>query len=153
MKKSINILLFSLFAIVIPVLIVSLSQEYTLGSPISILFLALVLMSLIVLFLENRVAGYLFSLLAIYLVSAVVFTMELLNFSKTQTNKAWFSQYYTLKMFKFEFFLFSPIIYPLYLLSTIISMEFKSLSYKKIFQEMEEILTDNGTNFFMNKGQ
>ena len=153
MKKSITILLFTLFAIFIPVSMVSSFQETPLSSPISVLFPALLLMSLIVLFLENRVAGYLFSLLAIYLVSAVVFTMELLNFNETQSNEAWFSQHYTFKMFKFEFFLFSPIIYLFYLLSMIVTMEFKNFSYEEIFQEMEILLSKNGTEFFTDKGQ
>ena len=145
MKKSINILVMTLLAIVIPILMISLWQEMGI---FSVLVPAVSLMAIIVLLLENRVAWYLFSLISIYLVPAVILGMEVLIFNETKNNARWFVQRYTYRMFKFEFFLFSPIIIFLYLISMLIKRKFIQLSYKKIFLEMEEILRENGKNFF-----
>jgi len=143
-----DIFIFTFLLLLTPLMVVSFFDKSDFSVALYICSLSFIFMSTIILILEYRFVWYIFSLLSIYIFPSVFFALEVLLFNKNKINKKWFYERYTIKMFKFELILFSPIILLCYVLSMLFELKIYILSFKRILDDMEDVLKENGKEFF-----
>jgi len=128
------------FLLVLLNIIIEYDGYTELSKPFSVFIYTFCFMLVIIFIMESKRIGYFLVLLVSYFFLMTIFSMEILLYNENKKNISWFKKRYTYTKFRFEFYLFLPIILLFYLLFFSYGKSSVPFSRKIIFEDMKRDL-------------